>query len=235
MNADTSIILHLGTVYRLPDASHAFFDFFESALQNIVHSERQILMMGDLNIDLFKDDIKQRKYKDILESFNLTQHVSSATRVANQSETLIDHVVSSSSVLLDQIVNSNEMFSDHNLIGCRVLSFGLKVPPPVVYQKCNLHAVGLGYDFQKCDKNKLGEILIATDWSLMHSALTVDRKWEVFQEFLLDAIEQTTPLFQCKCGKRKQNRRRNHQPWFTPELKALKNQCDVAKDCSPWM
>lgn len=238
VNQDTSIIfnefnlgkdiLHLGTVYRLPDASHNFFDFFDSALENVVHSDRRVVIMGDINIDLFRTDAKQTKYREILDFYQLHQHVSTATRCANQSSTLIDHVITSESVQADQIVNSNLMISDHHIIGCRVKNFGSKVPTPIEYQKCRLHSVGNnGFDFAKCDVNKLANELLDADWAPFMNALTVDEKWESFYANLMEKIELCTPKFLCKCGRRKPNKRKS-EPWFTPGLKSLKSESDTA-------
>lgn len=237
VNTDTSIIfnefslgseiLHLGTVYRLPDASHNFFDFFDAALQHIVHSDRKILIMGDLNIDLFRNEAKQTQYLDILNFYQLNQHISTATRCAAQSATLIDHVISSESVDADQIVNCNMMLSDHHIIGCRVKNFGMKVPQPIEYQKCKLHAIGNGFDYGKCDLTKLSNEILDADWEPFLNALTVDDKWQQFYDLLIEKIEASTPKHVCKCGKRKQNRRRS-EPWFTQMLKNLKDLADNA-------
>lgn len=236
-NQDTSIIfnefslgndtLHFGTVYRLPDASHNFFDFFDSALQDVIHSDRKVVIMGDLNIDLFRNDAKQIKFCEILDFYQLGQHISTATRCVTQSATLIDHVITSASVQADQIVNSNLMISDHHIVGCRVKNFGAKVPPPIEHQKCRLHAIGNGFNFSKCDTDKLANELSETDWTELQSALTVDEKWDAFYNIFMAKIELCTPKHLCKCGRMKPNKRRS-EPWFTSELKTLKTECDTA-------
>ena len=51
-----------------------------------------IIIAGDFNVDLLNGNKQsQRRYKDILHSFSLCQHVTKATR---KSKTLIDHVTS---------------------------------------------------------------------------------------------------------------------------------------------
>ena len=48
-----------------------------------------------MNIDLLKPfDSPAKKYKNLLHTFNLTQHVEKATRTTQVSETLIDHIIS---------------------------------------------------------------------------------------------------------------------------------------------
>lgn len=52
-------------------------------------------MKGDMNIDMFNvSDPLALRYTGILQSFNLTQHVSKPTRVTPTSRTLIGHLIS---------------------------------------------------------------------------------------------------------------------------------------------
>ena len=47
-----------------------------------------------MNIDLMKDDPIVKQYIELLESFNLQQHVQKPTRITNKTQTLIDHIIS---------------------------------------------------------------------------------------------------------------------------------------------
>jgi hypothetical protein len=221
--------LHFGTIYRLPDGGfdHEFSGYLENALQNIVHSERQVLAMGDVNIDLLKPGRKQTEYLEVLDSFEMKQHVRRSTRNCGTSSTLIDHIVSTDSVNLDQIANTNVMISDHHLIGCRLKSFGFKAKLPIQYQQCRLHTVGLGLDFAKCNIPGLGDALMQADWTDFEATLCVETMWAAFKNQLLQKISQFTPKFPCKCGK-KANARMNDKPWYSNELRAAKRECDIA-------
>ena len=71
-----------------------------------------IILAGDLNIDLLNGSKElQRRYKDILHSFSLRQHITSPTR---KSKTLIDHVISTlpDRVIHHDVLNTEEI-SDH--------------------------------------------------------------------------------------------------------------------------
>ena len=53
-----------------------------------------LLVTGDLNIDVLKPNAPLTKqYTDLLNTFNLTQHVQKPTRVTPHSENLIDHII----------------------------------------------------------------------------------------------------------------------------------------------
>ena len=70
-------------------------------------------MDGDLNIDLLNGSKEsQRRYKYILHSFSLRQHITNPTR---KSKTLIDHVISTIAdrVIHHDVLNTEEI-SDHN-------------------------------------------------------------------------------------------------------------------------
>ena len=72
-----------------------------------------IILAGDLNIDLLNGTKEsQRRYKDILHSFSLRQHITSPTR---KSKTLIDHVISNipDRVIHHDVLNTKEI-SDHD-------------------------------------------------------------------------------------------------------------------------
>jgi hypothetical protein len=221
--------LHFGTIYRLPNAAqeHQFCDFLENALDQIVHSDRQIFLIGDANIDLFKQGRKQEEYLAVLESFEMKQRIRTATRNCGTSSTLIDHLIISPSVSIDKIANSNLHISDHHIIGCRIKSFGFKTKPKIVYQKCKLHAPGNGLDYDKCDVRKVCNDLMDVDWTIFYNKTEPEEKWAVFKTILSQKLSENTACLQCKCGKTK---RVNNQekPWFSQEINALKSQCDQA-------
>ena len=67
-----------------------------------------IILAGDLNIDLLNGSKElQRRYKDILHSFSLRQHITSPTR---KSKTLMDHVISTITdrVIHHDVLNTEE-------------------------------------------------------------------------------------------------------------------------------
>ena len=73
-----------------------------------------IILAGNLNIDLLNGSKEsQRRYKDILHSFALRQHITSPAR---KSKTLIDHVIST---ILDRVIHHDvldtEEISVHNV------------------------------------------------------------------------------------------------------------------------
>lgn len=53
-----------------------------------------LLLAGDINLDMFRPEMSEMKrYNELLDSFNLKQMVTKATRIAKTSKTLIDHII----------------------------------------------------------------------------------------------------------------------------------------------
>ena len=68
-----------------------------------------IIIADDFNIDLLNENKQsQRRYKDILHSFSLRQHITKSTR---KWKTLIDHVISTipNGVIYSDILHSEEI------------------------------------------------------------------------------------------------------------------------------
>ena len=75
-----------------------------------------IMITGDFNIDLLKESPERETYRNILDTFNLVQHVTKPTR---KSKTLIDHLITSTGTKLiaTDVVMCNEI-SDHDAPFC---------------------------------------------------------------------------------------------------------------------
>ena len=81
----------VGQIYRPPNLSVQWNEFFEDCIEKVLQEEKEIYLLGDINRDLLNDQI-HRAWGDYIEPFGLTQLVSEATRVTPDSRTLIDHI-----------------------------------------------------------------------------------------------------------------------------------------------
>ena len=110
---------------NLPPNDLKFLDNFEESLK-CLRSDLDNIILGDFNICMKnKKDQLYEGYKDILNLYDLTQLISNATRVTENTSTLIDHILVNNN---DKFVQSGTItlgLSDHNLIYCtRKLSKG---------------------------------------------------------------------------------------------------------------
>ena len=78
--------------YRPPNDT-IFLDRFEESLGRI-EQNREIHVLGDVNIDFLKNNTAlHKKYSTILSSFNCKQLITEATRVTANSSSVLDHVL----------------------------------------------------------------------------------------------------------------------------------------------
>ena len=82
-----------GNIYRPPNPTIQWNALFEDCLDNVLREDKEIYLMGDINRDLLNNQIKTA-WTDYMEPFGLTQLVSEATRVKNDSRTSKDHIYS---------------------------------------------------------------------------------------------------------------------------------------------
>ena len=108
----TSPTLHLVVVYRAPTSPLSlFFDEFGSYLADLVLSSGKLLLVGDCNIHLDKNDNKTIDFLSVLQSMGLRQYVNKPTHRAGHT---IDVLIHSEENDLDINVDVKDYcFSDH--------------------------------------------------------------------------------------------------------------------------
>ena len=68
-----------------------FSEVFEEQLTNVVKTNKEIIILGDFNIDYNKTD--NRDFKSLLNIFRLKQVITEPTRTTETSSTLIDLII----------------------------------------------------------------------------------------------------------------------------------------------
>ena len=81
----------VGFLYRNPSEPANWTDKFVSMMDVVWLEPKEIILMGDFSTDLSKAN---KPLTDVFSLFNLSQTVSSPTRVTPSSKTLIDHIYS---------------------------------------------------------------------------------------------------------------------------------------------
>jgi exonuclease III len=112
---DGSSPLLLCTVYRPPDSTVDWYEKFERQLHQACCYTKNLVLMGDFNIDFLKDVPKH--WESLYNSYGFSQIIGNPTRCTNSSSTLIDHVYVSCT---DFVRNSNVIhinISDHYATG----------------------------------------------------------------------------------------------------------------------
>ena len=112
--------LLVGYVYRNPASSQGWPDDFISLMDKVTECNANILLLGDFNIDLFK---QPPAWNNATALFGLEQLVEEATTVTKSSATLIDHIYTNNKQQVFKVVESG--ISDHSAIFCH---WSIKLP-----------------------------------------------------------------------------------------------------------
>lgn len=75
-------------VYRPPDANADWISTFENAVDKLIAVSSEAILLGDFNIDQFKNT----NFRSTVEMNRLHQLIAQPTPVTPHSETLIDHI-----------------------------------------------------------------------------------------------------------------------------------------------
>lgn len=87
-------IWNVGGLYRSPSSSKSkFINFLEDVIENNFGVTKNCILVGDFNFNFFGNDFYEQKVKNLLTLFSLDQVVTDFTRCVNDSNTLIDFVV----------------------------------------------------------------------------------------------------------------------------------------------
>ena len=91
----------IGFLYRYPKCISKWFDDFCELMDSVWLLGKEILLLGDFNIDLL--NVSHSNWQNITRSYNLSQCTTLPTRITHSSRTLIDHIYSSNPSSLIEI------------------------------------------------------------------------------------------------------------------------------------
>ena len=126
-------------VYRPPDCSVACFadEFLEKHTLALTYG-KEVFIIGDLNIDILKKNQESRALMNLCSSLNLTQLITSPTRVTTQSSTLIDVIMTTNTALV---------------FSCRKWSYGESYKRPLLDLHCaKIETIKTSTDSCQCQK-----------------------------------------------------------------------------------
>ena len=143
----------------------------------------EVIIMGDFNVDMSKRNTLSSFIKELCRSKNLTQHVTTPTRVTNSSSSLIDLAISNSKHIKECKVVDLGM-SDHSLIYFR--RDRVKISRP--------HKTITSRSYKNFDDEKLLEGLGNLDWSNVLNTNCLDNAANAFNENILKVLDKHAPL-----------------------------------------
>ena len=118
--------LVVAAIYRQPNNGNLenFLEHIENLLLQIDKPKNEIVITGDMNLDLLKynSHLPTSKYLDIMTKYRLLPRIVRPTRIKNNSATLIDHIFTKNnnktiiSGILDTELAGNCGYTDHKPI-----------------------------------------------------------------------------------------------------------------------
>ena len=181
-NSDTLI-----SVFYQPNLEsslvQAWLDKFDHILNRVLASWNGItIITGDMNINFLKESPTVTQYKNILQSYNLTQNIS---RPKRKGKSVISYIITTSEckVKVDDVILCDEI-SDHDSPYIFVSARISKFQPRFKYIRnlSKFNELSFISDFQKLPFN----IVYATD--------IADDKADLFNKLFTDRLKQHAPL-----------------------------------------
>lgn len=112
---DSSINGRFVLVYKSPkEKINDFLEIIDDYLERVLISDKRIVILGDMNINLSKKTKNGKKYLKVLEQYSLKQFINEPTRETNKSQTIIDHLISNDDNISWKI--EKDSVTDHHMI-----------------------------------------------------------------------------------------------------------------------
>lgn len=180
---------------------------FEDTIADVVPLTDELIIMGDININLLRHTNVTNQFGNLLDAFNCKQVVLNPTRYFRDKATLIDVIILSDDRLLSGAVHHHDMHdhSDHQLIYC-TLNIKISASKPKIIRYRNFKQFNI--DIFKQD-------LVNIPWWQVLDCENVNQKVSLLSEMILALFECHAPITEKKVT-------RPPSPWFTDALRAMK-------------
>ena len=203
----------IGCYYRPPEGPKYFInnfsEVFEEQLTNAVKTNKEIVVLGDFNIDYNKAD--NRDFKSLLNIFGLKQVIIERTRTTETSSTLIDLIITS----CPENITNKDVFPnsivDHDMIACSRKINNICYNPKTV--KCR--------SYTNYSPIELKSDVAKIDWSPIYDATDVD----LAVQFFTSSLQLVFETHVLHIEKRVRGR---PCPWLDIDTKKLMNRRDQA-------
>ena len=202
----------ISTTYRPPDGSKylskSFNDDINDCLKNATLESKEIILLGDFNIN-YKKRNEHRELKMIFQSQWLLQLVKNDTRVTKDTSTLIDLIFTNtpSSFITCDVIPTH--ISDHHMVACIRKKNHQKCTPRVTTSR----------EYKNYNPLKLNEYFAEVDWKGVFNESDVNKAVELFNSILLTIFDKHAPIVT-------KNFRGKRSDWINHEIRESMAQRD---------
>ena len=200
----------LGNFYRSPSFKPDMFIEKLSEIHSFLkkYTKKNILLMGDANIDLIQHNISSyvQNYLNVMTQHGFVPVISRPTRITDHSMTLIDHIFTNS---ITNFVNSGilmDPFADH--LG----------PFANISLDTSINLINKGHyaysEFNEENIKKFHDLIRNSDWQNVYDSNNADSKYNKFLEIYSNCYKRAFPSKTRKF----RNPRITGKPWMVPWL-----------------
>ncbi|CAH2015355.1 unnamed protein product [Acanthoscelides obtectus] len=203
------IKLGLGIIYRPPRFNvMTALRQLEESIANLIPVTDELIIMGDININLLRHTNITNQFNNLLDTFNFKQVVINPARYSRDTASLIDVIIMSDDHLLSGSAHHQDLHqhSDHQLIHCSI-NIKISAVRPIVIKYRN---------FIHFDIYSFKQDLINFPWWQVVDCDNVNQKTAILSDMILTLFDSHAPI----CEKKVTS---PPSPWFTDALRAMKN------------
>ena len=198
-------------------------------IKMIDDENKELHILGDLNCNMLTNISNQptKTLKGILETYQLSQLITEATRITTSSCTLIDHYITS---MPEKIVQSGVIhtgISDHSLI------YGIRKINPVLSTRKKAKKVEVR-NMKRFNEERFNEDLLTQSWEQIVLKSDTDSMWACWKELFLEVLDKHAPIQHIR-------KRSSSVPWVTADIKKLiferdkkKRKAMITKQSTDW-
>ena len=203
LNNDAKNVI-VGVIYRPPVHNiDIYLENFEACLSVIAQENKNIYLMGDLNINLLKKETySTSKFISLLSSYTFHSHISNPTRISDTSQTLIDNIFSN---VCHKNFDNGILYYD---ISDHLPIFAISKPQQLTHEKKKKnHQL-----YRKETKHNIDSFISDLDqeeWNEILQQTEPDMAYEIFLQKLLFYYNKNIPLAKAKASNK------TKQPWIT--------------------
>lgn len=194
-------VIYRSPAYNLNDC----YEFFDKFLENTVNLNKLNVIVGDININMNEINANSRSLNFLFDKHGIEQIVDFNTRVNNNSETLIDYVLTNNSQRVSCEILQSEKITDHETITIKIEG-----------EKTETHSYGHVLSWSNYNKIDLIENLRSCDWSNFEQ-VNIDYKLNILRENILSSVSSLVKSVTIKNTLKPKK-------WFDNELKVLKQE-----------
>lgn len=197
----------IATFYRPPiNSKHLPNDFnknFNDLLTKASAENKEILILGDFNVDYLKDD-NNKVIKETFKLHGFTQLIKHATRITKDSETLIDLIATNKPLVISRTEVLPTAISDHDMVCCLRRLNNIKFQGKSI--ECRNYA--------HYNHDSMNNDFLNVDWTPLYMLRDVNKAVEFFNTTVKSIFDKHAPFI----TKRVRGKPFN---WITPEVRKI--------------